>query len=90
MPILLFLDISTGELIVIVLAAFLIFGPRKLPEIARQFGKGMNEIRRVTNDIKREIREESNRLEDLDKPVTPPAPPPPVANDSPADKEEKS
>jgi sec-independent protein translocase protein TatB len=73
MPTLLFLDISTGELIIIVLAAFLIFGPRKLPEIARQFGKGMNEIRRVTNDIKREIREETSRLDDIDKPPAPAA-----------------
>lgn len=61
---LLFLDISSGELIIIILAIVLIFGPRKIPDIARQLGKGMNEVRRVTNDIRREIREESNKVKD--------------------------
>lgn len=68
---LLFLDISSGELIIIVLAVVLIFGPRKIPEIARQLGKGMNEVRRVTNDIRREIREESNKIKDNLDPTLP-------------------
>ena len=62
MSVILFLDISSGELLIIMLAVFLIFGPKKLPEIARQFGKGMNEIRRATYDIKKEIREEGRRI----------------------------
>lgn len=61
---LLFLDISSGELIIILIAIVLIFGPRKIPEIARTLGKGMNEVRRVTNDIRREIREESRKVKD--------------------------
>lgn len=68
---LLFLDISSGELIIIVLAVFLIFGPRKIPEIARQMGKWTNEVRRVTNDIRHEIREESRKVTDEFDPTKP-------------------
>ena len=52
----LFFDIGSGELLVIVTAIFLIFGPKKIPEIARKIGKGVNEIKKVSNDIKDEIK----------------------------------
>lgn len=71
--IILFLDISSGELIIIILAILVIFGPKRIPEMARKFGKGMNEIRRVTNDIRQEIRKEGSRITeelDPDKPET--------------------
>lgn len=61
--ILLFFDISGGELMVILLVAFLVFGPSKIPEIARKIGKGMNEIRRASDEIKREISKEARKLE---------------------------
>lgn len=60
---LLFFDISGGELMVILLAAFLVFGPSKLPEIARKIGRGMNEIRRASDEIKREIAKETRKVE---------------------------
>jgi len=69
---LLFLDISSGELIVIVLVAFLVFGPRRIPEMARQAGKWMNEVRRVTSDIRREIREETRKVTDEFDPMKSP------------------
>ncbi|MFC1731219.1 twin-arginine translocase TatA/TatE family subunit [candidate division KSB1 bacterium] len=52
----LFFDISSGELIIIVAAIFIVFGPKKIPEIARKFGKGINEIKKASNDIKEEIK----------------------------------
>lgn len=61
--ILLFFDISTGEIFIILIVGFLIFGPKKIPEIARKVGKGMGEIKRATNDIKKEIHEEINKIE---------------------------
>ena len=61
--ILLFFDISGGELMVILLVAFLVFGPSRIPEIARKIGKGMNEIRRASDEIKREISKEARKLE---------------------------
>jgi sec-independent protein translocase protein TatA len=64
---LLFFDISAGELFIILFVAFLVFGPSKIPEIARKIGKGMNEIRRASDEIKREISKETRKLEkDMD------------------------
>lgn len=45
-------SIGTSELILIGLAALILFGPRKLPELARTFGKMMNEFRRSTGEFK--------------------------------------
>ncbi len=45
-------SIGTSELILIGLIALIVFGPRKLPELARKFGKAINEFRRTTDDFK--------------------------------------
>ncbi|HEY0426336.1 MAG TPA: twin-arginine translocase TatA/TatE family subunit [Pyrinomonadaceae bacterium] len=47
-----FESIGTSELVLIGLVALIFFGPRKLPDLARTFGKAMNEFRRSTNDFK--------------------------------------
>jgi sec-independent protein translocase protein TatA len=54
---LLFFDVSGGELLVIMAAVFLVFGPKRVPEIARQMGKGMNELKKVTSDLTKEFQE---------------------------------
>jgi sec-independent protein translocase protein TatA len=46
------------ELIVIFLVALLIFGPRKLPEIGKNIGKGIAEFKRASDDLKRTIEQE--------------------------------
>ncbi|MCK4568767.1 MAG: twin-arginine translocase TatA/TatE family subunit [Bacteroidales bacterium] len=67
MPTLLFLDISFGEIFIIVAVIFIIFGPQKIPEIARKVGKGMREIKKASSEIKREIHQEANNYKtDLD------------------------
>jgi sec-independent protein translocase protein TatB len=58
----LFLDISGGEFLLIVLAAFIVFGPKKMPEIARQLGKTMNELKKTTSDITREFKEGADQV----------------------------
>ncbi|HEY1404043.1 MAG TPA: twin-arginine translocase TatA/TatE family subunit [Pyrinomonadaceae bacterium] len=51
--ILLFLEsLGTTELLVILVLALVLFGPRKLPEIMRKFGKGLNEFKRAGDDFK--------------------------------------
>ncbi len=60
---LLFFDFGSGEIFLIVLAIFLVFGPEKLPELARNFGKFINEMKRATEDIKYEINREAERKE---------------------------
>ena len=47
----------------IVLAIFLIFGPDKIPGLARSMGKFINEIKHATDDIKKEINLEADRQE---------------------------
>ncbi len=59
---LLFLNMSGGEILLIVLVAYLVLGPKKIPEIARMIGKGMNELRRATDDIRSEINREVNSI----------------------------
>ena len=60
-----FLFISGGEIFVILLVVVMVFGADKLPEIARELGKGMRQIKNATNDIKREIQNTAEK-NDLD------------------------
>ena len=53
----------SGEIIFIMLLALILFGPRKLPEIARTMGKFMAEFRRASNDFQAQIHEEVRKLE---------------------------
>jgi Tat protein translocase TatB subunit len=41
-----------GELIIIFIVAFLVFGPEKLPELGRTLGKWLFEIRKAAQDVK--------------------------------------
>ena len=52
--VLLFLEsLGTTELLVILVVALVLFGPRKLPEMTRKFGKSLNEFKRASDDFKR-------------------------------------
>ncbi len=50
----------------ILFIAFLLFGPKKLPEIARILGKGMGELRRASNELKFSLEEEIRNLDHKD------------------------
>jgi len=52
---LLFLNISGGEIMVVLLLTIMLFGSRRIPEIARGLGKGIRDVRNATEDIKQEI-----------------------------------
>jgi sec-independent protein translocase protein TatA len=62
-------SIGFGEIIVILLVALIVFGPKKLPEIGRTLGKSMREFRRATSNLKREFEESVD-----DEPPTVPSP----------------
>lgn len=52
--VLLFLEsIGTTELLLILVVALVVFGPRRLPDIGRKIGRGMAEFRRASDDFKR-------------------------------------
>ena len=66
---------SFSETIFLFFLALIIFGPKKLPEIARQVGKFMNEFRRASNEFKSQIEQEIAHLEVETKPtILPPTP----------------
>lgn len=45
--------LGTSELLVILVVALIIFGPRKLPQLSRQLGKSLGEFKRASEDFKR-------------------------------------
>jgi TatA/E family protein of Tat protein translocase len=68
---------SFSETIFLFFLALIIFGPKKLPEIARQVGKYMNEFKRASNEFKAQIEQEISNLEIENKQtILPPSPTP--------------
>jgi TatA/E family protein of Tat protein translocase len=68
---------SFSETIFLFFLALIIFGPKKLPEIARQIGKYMNEFKRASNEFKAQIEQEISHLEvEQRQTILPPSPPP--------------
>ncbi len=51
-------SIGGTELLIIVIIALVVFGPKRLPELGRTVGKGMREFRRASNDLKRSLEDE--------------------------------
>ncbi len=47
--------IGFPELLVVLVLALLIFGPAKLPELARSLGRGLAEFRRASNELRSSI-----------------------------------
>ena len=85
-------NLGMPELIMILVLALLLFGPKKLPEIGKQVGKALGEFKRASNDLKRTIEDEMEKassaldvkLDDppKDKPAAPEVPrgdPPAIA-----------
>jgi sec-independent protein translocase protein TatB len=68
---------SFSETIFLFFLALIIFGPKKLPEIARQIGKYMNEFKRASNEFKAQIEQEISHLEvENRQTILPPSPTP--------------
>ena len=67
---------SFSETIFLFFLALIIFGPKKLPEIARMVGKALNEFRRASNEFKAQIEQEIAHLEVEKQTILPPSPTP--------------
>jgi sec-independent protein translocase protein TatA len=59
---LLFLNLGTQEVVMILFAVLLLFGGEKLPELARGLGKGIREFKDASDGVKREIHRNINEL----------------------------
>lgn len=71
--------IGMPELILILVVALLVFGPHRLPELARSLGRGLAEFRRASTDLREQI------MNPPPAPAPAPTPPPaPVAEASPS------
>ncbi len=55
--------ISGGEILMLLLLVLILFGPKKIPEIARMVGKGMGEVKKVQREINSEIHRYSSEIE---------------------------
>ena len=58
------MGLSFGEMLLIAVAIVVLFGPDKLPQIARDLGQGVRKMRGAVEDIKTEI------LKETDNPVS--------------------
>lgn len=52
-----FLFISGAEIFIILVIVVMLFGADKIPEMARGLGKGMQQLKNATNEVKKEITE---------------------------------
>jgi TatA/E family protein of Tat protein translocase len=66
--------IGFQELLVILAIALLVFGPKRLPELARSLGRGLAEFRRASNDLRDQLRGDEEPPRPAPKPAAP-APP---------------
>ncbi|MBJ10032.1 MAG: twin-arginine translocase TatA/TatE family subunit [Flavobacteriales bacterium] len=57
-----FLFISTQEIFVILIIVVMLFGSKKIPELARSLGKGIRELKDASNDIRREIQSSADEI----------------------------
>ncbi len=58
--------IGMPELIIILVLALIVMGPKKLPEMARSLGKGLAEFKRASSEMARSIEEEAVAVEQKD------------------------
>ena len=64
---------SPPDIAIILVLALIVFGPKKLPEIGKQLGQAMREMRKVTDELTGAVHSVQQEVESVYKPVlTPP------------------
>ena len=64
------MELSIGEMLMIALAIVVLFGPNKLPQIARDLGQGIRKMRGAMEDVKTEIlKETDNPLSEIKREI---------------------
>jgi TatA/E family protein of Tat protein translocase len=56
-------SLGTMEMIVILVIALVVFGPRKLPDLGRSLGRSLNEFKKASNELRNTLEDEV-RLEE--------------------------
>jgi len=57
------MNLGFSEMLFLFFLALLIFGPKKLPEIGRQIGRGLAEFKRASNEFRTQIEDEVRKLD---------------------------
>lgn len=60
-------NLGAGEIILIVLVILLLFGAKKIPELARSIGKGMSEFKKGVKDVENEIKSADTDSKKIDE-----------------------
>ncbi len=60
---LLFFSFGSGEIFLIIIVLVVVFGPKRIPEVARNLGKIINEMKTASSDFKNEIDKEVQRID---------------------------
>jgi len=55
--------LGVTEVLVILIVAFLLFGPQQLPEVGRQVGKAVKGLRDATEDVRKSVEPELNLMQ---------------------------
>jgi len=63
-------NLGAGEIILIVLVVLLLFGAKKIPELARGIGKGMSEFKKGLRDVEDEIKSADNSSKKIEEKKT--------------------
>ena len=69
-------SIGTPEILLILVIALLLFGPRKLPELGKSVGRALREFKRASTDLRETLEKE---VEEVQRSESRPTPPPPLA-----------
>ncbi len=60
-------NIGMWDTLILMVMALVVFGPRRLPEIGRQIGRLMYEVRKASNDFKFQMEEELRKSEEAER-----------------------
>jgi sec-independent protein translocase protein TatA len=55
--------LGIGEVLIILVIAFLLFGPKQLPEVARQVGKAVKGFKETAEDLRKSVEPELNMIQ---------------------------
>ncbi|MCL6495577.1 MAG: twin-arginine translocase TatA/TatE family subunit [Ignavibacterium sp.] len=60
-------NLGAGEIILIILVILLLFGAKKIPELAQGLGKGMKEFKKAVRDVEDEIKNTDEEVKKEEK-----------------------
>ena len=62
--------VGSSELIIILIIALLILGPKEIPKVARTLGRGMRELQRAKDELKKNIEFEDDSISEIKSDLT--------------------